>query len=438
MLNALSSIDIESLKSSTPILSVLSCATRLTAKGASGEELTGACPFCGGRDRFNVQPQKQRWLCRHCTEGKWRDVIAFVMLRDSCDFKTACLTLQGDYPSHLPARTVAHVTPPPAPRPIVLPQQDWQAALLRIIERSQHDLLQADAAQAYLARRGLTDRTITRFRLGYSHGYKQDGIWVARGILIPCVVQGQVWYIKIRRLPDDVSQCPLCAKQNKRREVSVGNTCECGWELKKLTAVKRLDNEPVNRMNAVYNAEMLHTSAQCIFVEGEWDVMTIDQELGIPAVTLGSATNKPDLAVWGGYFLHLSRILTVYDNDTAGQQNGFWLHELFHEKERRVTLPDGVKDPNDLFVKAKRLYSWAVKTILTPPQQSKFMRHFTKFQQWGATDAGAARLAWHAATMSGRKWTPAELYEMGLYDDALYILKSSAPQEQQPKKTTIF
>lgn len=66
------------------------------------------------------------------------------------------------------------------------------------------------------------------------------------------------------------------------------------------------------------------------------------------------------------------------------------------------------------------------------------MRHFAKFQQWGATDAGAARLAWHAAIMSGRKWTPAELYEMGLYDDALYILKSSAPQEQQPKKTTIF
>ena len=61
-------------------------------------EWHGPCPFCGGTDRFSVQPHaaEPRWLCRNCTEAKWQDVIAFVMRRDDCDFMTACQTLGGD------------------------------------------------------------------------------------------------------------------------------------------------------------------------------------------------------------------------------------------------------------------------------------------------------------------------------------------------------
>ena len=40
-----------------------------------GAYLTGPCPLCrGGHDRFVIKGNK--WLCRHCSEGKYLDPIA--------------------------------------------------------------------------------------------------------------------------------------------------------------------------------------------------------------------------------------------------------------------------------------------------------------------------------------------------------------------------
>ena len=52
-----------------------------------GGEYAGPCPFCGGRDRFRVNPYANpgRWLCRNCTGGKWQDVIAYIAKRDNLD-----------------------------------------------------------------------------------------------------------------------------------------------------------------------------------------------------------------------------------------------------------------------------------------------------------------------------------------------------------------
>jgi DNA primase len=50
-------------------------------------EFAGPCPFCGGRDRFRVQPQEGLWFCRQCSpDGRWQDAIAFVMRRDGVLF----------------------------------------------------------------------------------------------------------------------------------------------------------------------------------------------------------------------------------------------------------------------------------------------------------------------------------------------------------------
>ena len=62
----------------------------------AGAYHVGACPFCGGRDRFRVQPHARRWLCRGCTGGKWQDAIAYVMRRRNCDFREACESLAAN------------------------------------------------------------------------------------------------------------------------------------------------------------------------------------------------------------------------------------------------------------------------------------------------------------------------------------------------------
>jgi CHC2 zinc finger len=61
-----------------------------------GAEHVGACPHCGGDDRFAINTNKQVFNCRGC--GARGGVIALVEFLDGCDFKAACATLAGDPP----------------------------------------------------------------------------------------------------------------------------------------------------------------------------------------------------------------------------------------------------------------------------------------------------------------------------------------------------
>jgi Protein of unknown function (DUF3631)/CHC2 zinc finger len=59
-------------------------------------ERVGACPVCGGDDRFSINTKKQVWNCRGCQTGG--DVIELVKHLDGVDFLTACDTLAGPLP----------------------------------------------------------------------------------------------------------------------------------------------------------------------------------------------------------------------------------------------------------------------------------------------------------------------------------------------------
>lgn len=56
-----------------------------------GGEYHGACPFCGGTDRFAVWPSEGKWSCRQCVGSEMtpKDVIDFVCRRDNIGFMTA-------------------------------------------------------------------------------------------------------------------------------------------------------------------------------------------------------------------------------------------------------------------------------------------------------------------------------------------------------------
>jgi hypothetical protein len=60
-------------------------------KKIAKHELAGACPRCGGTDRFSVNTAKQVFNCRGC--GKGGDIIDFVMLVDGGEFNDALETL---------------------------------------------------------------------------------------------------------------------------------------------------------------------------------------------------------------------------------------------------------------------------------------------------------------------------------------------------------
>lgn len=60
----------------------------------SGTELTGACPKCGGTDRFSINIRMNVWNCRGC--GLGGDVIFLVMHTENVRFSDACERITGD------------------------------------------------------------------------------------------------------------------------------------------------------------------------------------------------------------------------------------------------------------------------------------------------------------------------------------------------------
>jgi putative DNA primase/helicase len=71
-------------------------ATHLGAglRKASPTERVGACPLCGGTDRFSINTKKQTWNCRGCGVGG--GVIDLVRHIRSCSFPEAVAWLNGE------------------------------------------------------------------------------------------------------------------------------------------------------------------------------------------------------------------------------------------------------------------------------------------------------------------------------------------------------
>jgi hypothetical protein len=133
----------------------------------------GACPFCGGVDRFTVKHTREgdRWFCRQCGDGKYHTAIDYIMRRDNCDFKTAYQTLTGKNPE--PTQIVLPPRPKPEPKPITLPSHEWQTQALQLVDNAS-DLLLSDEGQAgqdYLTRRGLHRGTWYAWLLGFTFVY---------------------------------------------------------------------------------------------------------------------------------------------------------------------------------------------------------------------------------------------------------------------------
>lgn len=323
-------LDVECIKRAADLLTICGQDTTLKRVASTGGgEYAGACPFCGGKDRFRVEPAAGRWLCRNCTGGKWQDVIAYIARRDNLDikkdFQEICKRASG---GELPTAHGPRVDPVrPAYDP---PPEAWQAAARVVIDKTRAALCQPVGQKAleYLKGRGLTEKTINYFNLGYSTGQEIEGLWIPAGVVIPAVINKVVWYVKIR----------LPAKPGGQ----------------KYTGVKG------SRPAAIYNGDNLEGADSALFCEGEFDCMIAYQELNdvIPAATMGSATNTPDLATWGPYLLPLKTIYSAYDHDKAGDSGAARLMELAGERVQLAPLPEGVKDINDYFKAGGDLWQW--------------------------------------------------------------------------------
>lgn len=298
---------------------------RLSAN--SGGEFSGPCPMCGGKKRFHVLPGRGRWFCRHCTP-RWEDAIAFYQMVTGASFHEAVLALADGTLPAAPVRDWATDYDLP-------PSAAWQDRARLITLAAQEALWsrQGKAARGWLKRRGLTDATLARWRLGYvprllrddpRHWGRDDEkpVYVAPGILIPGVVQTETWYLKVRRLqprdPDD-----------------------------KYTQVR--GSKP-----ALYMADTIGNAPAVALVEGEFDSLLLWQLLqseAAPTRTIGVATyGSANNHMAGRWVSRLAgrRKLILYDQDEAGQAGAAWW--LQHFPDCVAPAWRGDKDITDIYL----------------------------------------------------------------------------------------
>jgi len=207
----------------------------------NGGEWHGPCPDCGGEDRFHVWPNENEgkggYWCRAC--GKTGDNIQYLRDFEGMGFKEACAYLGVNMPDSYdnqrphrgPGRGLAGVAPAesaqhpeyqPENRPP--PADLWQEKAARFVKWAEDNIQKQPEVLAWLAARGIDADTAAAYRLGWNPGedgkdiyrarkawgleevLRDDGrpkaLWIPRGLVIPYIVDGVIYRIRIRR-PDE-------------------------------------------------------------------------------------------------------------------------------------------------------------------------------------------------------------------------------------------
>ena len=352
---------IPAASSAADLLSLLERETALRRVAATdGGEYAGACPFCGGRDRFHVWPHAARphYWCRTC--GQRGDAIQYLRDRHGLSFPEAKRRL-GLPVDALPR---AHVAPVVAPvrRDEEPPSARWQAAARAFTEQARAILWSAAGAQAlaYLReKRGLTDETIRAAGLGYCPrgarvpappwGLTGEGLWLPRGVTIPCDVDGVFWYLKVRR---PRAADPLSGAADELADyVGADVRWKDGSSGPKYLGLR--GGRP-----ALFGAGALTGKALAVLTEGELDALLLRQQAGdlVDVVTLGSAS-LPLAGRWLWALRDASRIIAAYDADGAGASAG--AKASLRSARVRVARPLDGKDLTDMHLAGGDLCAWA-------------------------------------------------------------------------------
>lgn len=311
------------------LLAMVEAATTLRKVASTrGGEWAGACPLCGGRDRFRVQPnhpEGARWFCRGCGDGRWHDAIEYMRRRHGLSFREAVARLAGATDLWV-ADTRLDRPPAAHPAPLRPPGPQWQAAARPFVEACERQLWSPAGARAlaWLRSRQLSDATIRGARLGYNAADRWEdratwglpaeqndcgrpkGVWLPRGITIPWELADQLWRVNIRR--------PVQPKY-------VG---------------------PAGSANGLYSADALNGDRTAMLVEGELDALTVAEQAGdlVAAVATGSTagSRRPR---WIARLARATLVLVAFDNDAAGEEAArYWAGVLPNARRWRPYWSD--------------------------------------------------------------------------------------------------
>ncbi|OGY35248.1 MAG: DNA primase [Candidatus Andersenbacteria bacterium RIFCSPHIGHO2_12_FULL_45_11] len=283
----------------------------------AGQSMKGLCPFHQEKTpSFIVTPRKGSWHCFGCQKGG--DVITFIQEIEGLEFPAALKLLADRAGVQLPDY-----------KPQVENRRQRLYDLLATTTRLYHEILmnQKAGAQAkeYLVGRGLTEKTMEEFTVGYApHSWDTLSMWLKKkGYTEEEMVAAGMVGMKDKGGTFDRFRGRIMfpVSDTQGRVVAFGGRIvpwhETGNEGKYVNSPETALYE---KRRTVYNLSRakrhLKNSTPCIVVEGYMDVVMLVQA-GVENVvaTSGTAMTDDHVALIGRFtnVLHLA-----FDGDAAG------------------------------------------------------------------------------------------------------------------------
>lgn len=338
---AFSDIFLEDLSDRSDIVDVVSDYVQLKAKGSS---LMGLCPFHSEKTpSFSVSADRQVYHCFGCGAGG--GVINFIMRAENLDFPEAVRFL------------AARVG-------IAVPEGDGEKAgerRARILEMNKiaaryfYDALmgeQGEAARAYLKGRGVTEKTVKKFGIGYApvswdglisalNGFEKAEMLEAR--LVVRNKSGGVYDLFRGRV-----MFPIIDLR--------GNIVAFGGRILDNSEPKYLNSPetPVfskSRNLFALNLAKKSKAGRLILAEGYMDVIALHQAGFDSAVaSLGTSLTEAQARLMAKY---AQEVVLAYDTDEAGRKAAIRAISILEKTGVQVRLLSypGAKDPDEYIKK---------------------------------------------------------------------------------------
>ena len=351
-------------------LSILSKDTELKQVSKVGAgEWAGPCPFCrksgipnGGRDRFHVMPSHDgtgdKWFCRQCSkknereEPYWQGPLQYLMKMHNISIFDARMKYENWSDGTPIEGTAARAAEQPisnsAPkiRPQVIPEtlnrNSWRAKAASFVDECRNYLNSEEGEGMYreLCNRGLNESTIAKYRLGFNPETRYErpnewgfsgnqAVYISAGLVIPWFMDGDVVAVNIRRFDEEPKYMVIRGSER-----------------------------------SIFASDNLAGKQTALFVEGEFDCILADQEIGdlTGCVTLGPATGKFNLADHALKFIPLRKIIVAGDNDEAGRAGIRRIQHYFNSTVllKIPALTPGGKDLTDYKISGGNIRRWFV------------------------------------------------------------------------------
>lgn len=353
--------DIDEVKSR--IDSVEFIGKKVTLK-KSGKNFKGLCPFHGEKTpSFMVSPDRQYWHCFGC--GKGGSIIDFVMEYDHIDFREALEELAD----------LAGVTLTKSGFGQTSTLRETLLEIHRIAAEYYHYLLTVHpvgaAARDYLLQRGISEKIIETFKLGYSanswqgvitylkkKGFDQTMI-EASGLMIASQKGG---YDRFRgRL-----MFPL-RDQRGRTIAFAGRVLSA--EVKEAKYINSPETPLYIKGSTVFALDVTKTEVtkeqKVVIMEGEFDVLSSYQAgIGNVVAIKGTALTEAQIHLLKRY---AKKLIFAFDSDVAGDSAARRGIDIAHRLGMElyvVQMPEG-KDPDDIARTAPHLLKAAIQQALS-------------------------------------------------------------------------